>query len=39
MEFSIGKHLTPYLTAIQVPLEIFPWTPGVSRTLSWEPLM
>ena len=26
------------LTAIQVPLEIFPWTPGGSRTPGWEPL-
>jgi len=26
-------------TVIQVPLEIFPWTPGGSRTPDWEPLV
>jgi len=26
-------------TAIQVPLEIFQWTPGGSRTPGWEPLV
>ena len=34
-EFSIGTHFPPYtktLTAVQAPLEIFPWTPGRSLT-------
>jgi len=25
-------------TAIQVPMKIFPWTPGGSQTPGWEPL-